>query len=715
MEMKINEELLAKAVDYKIRPVLIDQGNLANPKTEGFQHQVVIPKAHPLLKQESLRDDPISSVIGAINASIVLLGRFQLIQATDFLKACKPADVRDRTLALLYGEGSIADRGRVYFDWSKPHKTKGEKTIGVDGTVISYLLAMSDPKRHAFCKPMIYRQSAEVLLGEEQIENDAILRIQHCTDFYSAALELFQTKHNLPFTDLMHCHLAFFVVDKYDEGPTWNNLAKWSPDGEKPPVNLPETNMPKTQMAQNLILYGPPGTGKTYQVVDRAVRIVEPEFTEERTALNKRFNELLMNGRIGFITFHQSYSYEDFIEGIRPVLDNEEEGAAPGYECRPGIFKRLAINALFDCLENADAAKRVLPFDLVWKALLTRIESEPETKYPGLTEKTSYQLRVTPRGNLEGNNVVSNTRYVCARRIVAKVYEAKRDQDSITAAEVSEINVRGCHSHVVAAVFNELKRIANTPQFKSQMALPKQAITVPDEDKADAVQHFLNEGERSGYRLKPPEQWNRYVLVIDEINRGNISKILGELITLLEPDKRLACENGLIVTLPYSGDRFAVPANLYVLATMNTADKSIALVDLALRRRFEFEELRFDLSVCKGLDAEMRMVLKELNQRIALRKDRDHQIGHAYFVHVDDEEKFNACFRRQIIPLLQEYFYNDWDGLRYVLSEPTDSRGCFILESDGADAGEARTKWQWCEDEDLNCLQSLLKNQKSNE
>jgi 5-methylcytosine-specific restriction protein B len=170
----------------------------------------------------------------------------------------------------------------------------------------------------------------------------------------------------------------------------------------------------------------------------------------------------------------------------------------------------------------------------------------------------------------------------------------------------------------------------------------------------------------------------------------------------------------LTVTLPYSGDTFAVTANLFLLATMNTADKSIALVDVALRRRFEFKELPARFEACKNLTDRMRSALIELNLRIMLRKDRDHQIGHAYFINVDDDDSFNGTFRRQIIPLLQEYFYNDWDGLRYVLGEnSTKPDGSFIRKTQHAGAPEARTGWQWYFDtgvNDLNCLQTLCNN-----
>ena len=347
----------------------------------------------------------------------------------------------------------------------------------------------------------------------------------------------------------------------------------------------------------NLILYGPPGTGKTYRVIERAVNVIDPGLEGDHGTLKLRFDELLHQGRIEFITFHQSYSYEDFVEGIRPVMNSDDGDKTPRYECRPGVFKQLAVNAIFDCLEGA--------------------------------------------------------------------------------------------------------------------AMPKQLVFA-EKEKAEIVKAFLDQGETSGYQMKPKSQWNRYVLVIDEINRGNISKILGELITLIETDKRLQKENGLILTLPYSGDKFAVPANLHLLATMNTADKSIALVDVALRRRFDFEELGVDLIICKELTPEMLSALLELNRRIALRKDRDHQVGHAYFVDVSDQQGFNERFRKRVIPLLQEYFYNDWGGLRYVLGENNSNsdRG-FIRKVSGSDDPEARTKWQWffdADNADLDCLQTLRGN-----
>ncbi|MXY22919.1 MAG: AAA domain-containing protein [Acidobacteria bacterium] len=290
---------------------------------------------------------------------------------------------------------------------------------------------------------------------------------------------------------------------------------------------------PSTTHPLNQILYGPPGTGKTWHTVTRAVAIVEDLAVgavthEDRDSVKRRFDEHREAGRIEMVTFTQNTTYEDFVEGIRPVLvGSTSRGAA----------------------EPAD-----------------------------------------------NEDVGGDVRY-----------------------ELS----RGVFRHIV--------------------------------DRAKQA----------------PDQ--RYVLVIDEINRGNIARIFGELITLIEDSKRIGEDDEARVTLPGSKAEFGVPANLHVVGTMNTADRSIALLDTALRRRFVFVEMMpdpFHPGVSANADGvDCRKLLAAMNRRIAVLLDREHQIGHTYFLGVDKLPALASMFRTRIIPLLQEYFYDDWAKIRAVLND----------------------------------------------
>ena len=293
--------------------------------------------------------------------------------------------------------------------------------------------------------------------------------------------------------------------------------------------------------AVNVILYGPPGTGKTYSAARRCValcdRMSDDDLEED---VRDRREELVEQRRIEFVTFHQSYGYEEFVEGLRPDDTGGEAGAGFRLVAKPGVLKRVAEHA------------RNLP-------------SKP------------------------------------------------------------------------------------------------------------------------------------FVLVIDEINRANVSKVMGELITLLEPDKREGAENEMSVTLPHSGEQFTLPPNLHILGTMNTADRSIALLDTALRRRFRFEELAPKPELLKNVDGiDLKKVLETINDRLEWLLDRDHLIGHAWFLDADNREEVDGVMRNDIIPLIAEYFYDDWTKVQAVLGGGNDfvrRKKLNPLPGRSDDAGDDRFRW----------------------
>ena len=289
------------------------------------------------------------------------------------------------------------------------------------------------------------------------------------------------------------------------------------------------------EIVKNMILYGPPGTGKTYITATYAVLIcgwytLDTLKNMNHSKIMEIYHELEQEGRIGFTTFHQSYGYEDFIEGIRPVLDKEKTDA----------------------------------------------QNQSEEQKSEKSRNLEYTME-------------------------AGVFKA-----------------------------------------------------------------FCEKAEKS----KKP-----YVFIIDEINRGNIAKIFGELITLIEPSKRIGQLEGTYTRLPYSKESFGVPDNIYIIGTMNTADRSISTIDTALRRRFQFKEMQPDPSVLSEIYVEelsIQQLLSHMNQKISVLYDREHTIGHAYFMPLKNNptvETLASIFKSAILPLLQEYFYEDYEKIRLVLGD----------------------------------------------
>ncbi len=393
----------------------------------------------------------------------------------------------------------------------------------------------------------------------------------------------------------------------------------------------------------NQILYGPPGTGKTYKVVELALRIIgedSEELFDERSKLKERFNELRNEGQIEFITFHQSYSYEEFVEGLKAETDEDNEDRIK-YYIKNGIFKEIAKKAK----ENYENSKKssVLNID----ELLNDFAEEIDNKTDRLTLKGNVVIEELNR-NKDGD-FISFT-------IGGSVNSAQRLTKSIIKRDFEKY------------LLGEIKSSDDIkPRYESKSIRHGNAIYYFA--LYEKLKSFL-ENNKDKYQSKT-EKLRNYVLIIDEINRGNISKIFGELITLIEEDKRIGKNEEINVRLPYSNELFGVPDNLYIIGTMNTADRSIALLDTALRRRFEFVEMmpRYDI-LPDNLDGiNLQKILEKINKRIEYLYDRDHTIGHAYFMGIESFEQLKNVFLNKIIPLLAEYFYDDWEKIRFVLAD----------------------------------------------
>lgn len=485
---------------------------------------------------------------------------------------------------------------------------------------------------------------------------------------------------------------------------------------------VPQTTTLSEQLkSMNIILYGPPGTGKTYQTAARAVAICGGDTGGSREELMKQYETFRKEGRISFVTFHQSYGYEDFVEGLRP----ESKDGQVTYRVRPGIFREVCDAARRSTLVKPGLQGKPLRDRTIYK-MSFGIAGTPEGNRVfqeciangyallGWGNNVDFSEATTVaeiRKKLEGEHLDvekldSQVRFVSAFKNEVKV------GDIIIASQGNKAfraigEVTGEYEYLeagAAGTYHQMRPVRWLAVFEGNRPVEdiydknfqQSTLYRLDNDaiKFGALEDLISDRQASGEQA--------FVLVIDEINRANISKVFGELITLLEPDKREGTENALTVKLPYSGDEFSVPANLHVIGTMNTADRSIALLDTALRRRFEFEELQPSPETLNGNNIEgidLKGMLQALNERVEYLYDRDHTIGHAYFINVRTLADLEAAFRRKVIPLLQEYFYEDWSKVRLALNDQT---GQFIeavenipkgLENT-ADGYEARLRYR---------------------
>lgn len=413
-------------------------------------------------------------------------------------------------------------------------------------------------------------------------------------------------------------------------------------------IGIETTNLPTSEnpFPLNIILYGPPGTGKTYNTVNYALAIIKNKSLEEienesielgRRTLIERFNDYKQQDQIRFITFHQSYSYEDFIQGLRPN-PNDSTGSL-SFELRDGVFKEIADSALRNYKEfvSGEGETSKLTFHEAFGILMKPIKEDPEYEIEIGMARKDYSFFIT----------------------------------GVTEKHIKFRKNNGDTSHTLNIAF--LERMYENEELGNTQGLLSYYSPLLDKllelRKSEEVDHTQKD-------LK------KFVIIIDEINRANISRVFGELITLIEQDKRYGEIHELTVTLP-SGETFAVPPNLYILGTMNTADKSIALLDIALRRRFDFIKIYPD----QGLVLDVfRELFTKLNEAITNERGPDFQIGHSYFMG-NDTTDLKIIMNNKVIPLLYEYFMNDGETVNKILSrigiKTKNSLGLYEFESYG--------------------------------
>jgi len=496
-----------------------------------------------------------------------------------------------------------------------------------------------------------------------------------------------------------------------------NNIAMWRlvadagaqvPDDATQDVDNETNNAvqakPMTNSPLNQILYGPPGTGKTFATIDKALEILDPVFLAEncsnREALKTRFDQLANISQVRFVTFHQSFSYEDFVEGIRAETGDDQQLR---YEVVDGIFKSLCESAISTVTQQDTA-----PIDIgnrrIWKMSIGNSQKDDDYLYDECIEN-GYTL-------LGWGNTIDfsgcSTREQIVERFAKHNKPASAEEYRVTAVmtfvnqvkrgDLMVITDGNLKFRAIGEVTGDYKLLPRTEQadgYHQSRAIKWLRVYSPSKPhdqltKKRFMQKTLYELKPNtidrallGVLLKPEstsannsaETTQSKVLIIDEINRGNISRIFGELITLIEPSKRAGADEALEITLPYSKEKFSVPQNVYLIGTMNTADRSLASLDIALRRRFTFVEMPPQPALLNDINIEgvnIGQLLRVMNERIELLLDRDHCLGHAYFMPLEADAslaKLAFIFSQQIVPLLQEYFFEDWERIAWVLND----------------------------------------------
>lgn len=673
----------------------------------------------------------------------------------------KPEEYR-AAFRKLFDEGSELGKRVVEFqqDIDLIYKSMGQTLHHHhDERSIATFLSFHSPEKYILYKNSFYTRYC-TLLGVKQAKRNEkyghylVLAQDFIDNYVNVDKELITIKEKFLaddcYQDTKNLIFAQDILYQTLDGDTEENI-----EDELLPIEKDEVIMYKP--ALNQILYGPPGTGKTYHTINKALSIIERKSEhvlalESRQVLKERYQSYVTSGQIAFTTFHQSMSYEDFVEGIKPQAPVTDDGNI-SYEIEPGIFKGICETA------KTPINLTRQPKDVFEKVKFFKMsiggKNRPDI-HDWCLENDVVGLGYGNDADFSEINKIKDWnqyRDAFKQQFPTLVDESKYHIQAMfifQRMQIGDIVIITKGNHVIDAIgkiVSEYHYDEDTPndyyQFRKVEWLAKNINQHPSiffnkNISQQSIYEFFDadvkkEAFKAFFEQKPLAHKN-YVLIIDEINRGNVSAIFGELITLIEESKRTGAAEALEITLPYSKEKFSVPSNLYIVGTMNTADRSVEALDTALRRRFAFEEMmplpgllntnkliydalwRYEniawgeqewIVVEKGLHElfdfndkwqtekedlwdsfkangktsidipklsnyhknqfNLEKLLTTINQRIEVLLDRDHQIGHSYFIDVNSLADLKAIFYDKIIPLLQEYFYGDYAKIGLVL------------------------------------------------
>lgn len=447
--------------------------------------------------------------------------------------------------------------------------------------------------------------------------------------------------------------------------------------------------MPECGYGLNTIFYGPPGTGKTYRAIRAAVEIIDGLSEDDFDHVKKRYDALCEEGRISFVTFHQSYGYEEFIEGIRPVMDSDDDSRDIRYDVVDGTFKRFCNRSSASAVKDPD----IRDDPEIWKVSLEGT-GDNDTREDCL--KNGY-IRIGY--DSYGPEINDNIEFDKGGKTVLNQF--------IFNMQIGDLVLSCYSSRTIDAIgvvigdyewhdeFSAYKRVRKVKWIRKFSKEEMPDITSINNGKQLTLATIyrlriqLKDVMELVGNIRPEGVKKNFVFIIDEINRGNISRIFGELITLIEPSKRVGATESMEALLPYSGHRFSIPSNVYIIGTMNTADRSLVSMDAALRRRFDFIEMMPDPTIIdrKPEGVDLKLLLETMNRRIETLYDREHTIGHSYFMHVESIADLGHVFRFNVIPLLMDYFHGDYEKIKLVLSTMADcNKSPFIVENDPSES-----------------------------